>query len=216
MQPQFSTSMPRAITEAAAPMNTTRQDRDDRGRLALPETRDQQHAGDGLDPGQEHGHEVRADGSEHLPLVDDLGEGGGVRDLVEARLEEEGAQGHAEDEVHASGSGRSSGLAPLLGGDSRRPSRPASLRSGSRPGSPSRAASRGHDVAGLAAVAGAVDHDVEGASAAAARGSRRPCRSRARAGRGRPGCGSSCRNPRAGRRGRARPCRGGSWPRRPR
>ena len=67
----------------------------------------------------------------------------------------------------------------------------------------------GHDVAGLAAVAGAVDDEVEvraqprlelGEGAVEVGLGQR---------RGSPGCGSSCRSPRAARRGRGRPCRAG-------
>ncbi len=69
-------------------------------RLALPDARDQQQARDELDPGERHRDQVRGHGADHLPLVDDLRESRGARNLVEARVGEDRAEEEAEEQVN--------------------------------------------------------------------------------------------------------------------
>ena len=98
VQPQFSTSMPRARTDAAARMNDEQEARDDGRRLALPDPAMSRSPATASTQGRMTATRFEPTGPPHLPLVDDLGEGRGMRDLVEARVEEVRAEAEAEDE----------------------------------------------------------------------------------------------------------------------
>ena len=145
------------------------------------------------------------DRARDLPLVDDPREGGGARDLVEARVDEERARAGAAARAASAGRAQARSLLRLVvERQLRRPARPAAPRrgwrrrcrvraAGARPrGSPRSRSRCSRRPSAFARRSGRLE------------ASRRPCRSRPRAATAHRGSGSCARSRAAARRGRGR------------